>query len=92
MGFFSDLWEGLKSGLSSVYNVVRKPVDWISKGLEYASKIPVLGNIVAPARGIVDTVKGGLDVAGNVGDVVKQIGLKEGGMVEGKEPRKMYQA
>jgi len=91
MGFFGDLWNGIKSGLGAVYDVVRKPVDWISKGLEYAGKIPVLGNLLAPVRSVVDTVRGGLDTAKSVGDVAKQIGLKEGGMVEGK-PKKMYQA
>lgn len=89
--FFSDLWSGIKSGLSSVYNVIRKPVDWISSGLNYASKIPVLGSLLAPVKGVVDTVRGGLDQAKTVGNVVEQIGLREGGMVEGK-PRKMYQA
>jgi phage-related protein len=101
MGWFSDLWSGIKNTASNiwsgvknvagtVYDTVRKPVDWISKGLEYASKIPGLGTIIAPVRGVVDTVKSGLDQAKSVGDVVKAVGLKEGGMVQ-KIPAKYYQ-
>ena len=68
MGWFGDLWEGIKStasnvwsgiksGASAVYDVVRKPVDWVSKGLDYASKIPGLGAILSPVKGLVDTEK-----------------------------------
>lgn len=101
MGWLSDLWEGVKSTASNiwsgvknvagtVYDTVRKPVDFISKGLEYASKIPVIGTALAPVRGVVDTVRSGLDQAKSVGDVVKAVGLKEGGMVQ-KAPAKFYQ-
>jgi hypothetical protein len=101
MGFFGDLWNGIKNTASNiwsgvknvagtVYDVVRKPVDYVSKGLEWASKIPGLGTFVAPVRGVVDTVRSGLDQAKTVGDAVKAIGLKEGGMV--KAPKKYYQA
>lgn len=105
MGFFSDLWEGIKStasnvwsgiksGASAIYDVVRKPVDWVAKGLEYASKIPGLGAILSPVTGVVNTVRSGLDQAKSVGDVVKAVGLREGGMVQPTRPeaRKYYQA
>ena len=104
MGFFSDLWEGIKStasnvwsgiksGASAIYDVVRKPVDWVAKGLEYASKIPGLGTILAPVTGIVNTVKSGLDQAKSVGDIVKAVGLRNGGVVKDQrmESPKHYQ-
>lgn len=101
MGFWGDLWDGIKntasnvwSGVknvaSTVYNTVRKPIDWISSGLNVASKIPVLGSIVAPVRGVVDTAKSVLDQGKAIGDVVKQVGLREGGVV--KPAKKYYQA
>jgi hypothetical protein len=100
MGWFGDLWEGIKStasnvwsgiksGAGAVYDVVRKPVDWVSKGLEYASKIPGIGGLLSPVKSIVDTVRGGLDQAKSVGDVVKAVGLKMGGVVR---DQKYYQA
>jgi hypothetical protein len=99
MGWFGDLWNnikstasnvwsGIKSGVGAVYDVVRKPVDWVSKGLDYASKIPGLGAVLSPVKGIVDTVRGGLDQAKSVGDVVKAVGLKMGGVVK---DQKYYQ-
>ena len=101
MGFFSDLWEGIKStasnvysgiksGIGAVYDVVRKPVDLISKGLEYVSKIPGLGTILSPVKGVVDTARGVLDQGKTLGDVAKSIGLKNGGMVQAE--KKYYQA
>lgn len=105
MGWLSDLWEGIKSTASNVwggiksvagkvYDVVQKPVEWVSKGLEYASKIPGLGTILAPVAGVVNTVKSGLDQAKSVGDIVKAVGLREGGMMQPTRPeaRKYYQA
>jgi hypothetical protein len=105
MGFFSDLWEGIKStasnvwsgiksGANAIYDVVRKPVDWVSRGLEYASKIPGIGAFVAPVAGVVNTVKSGLDQAKSIGDAAKAIGLREGGMIQPtrSEVRKYYQA
>jgi hypothetical protein len=89
MGFFSDLWNGIKSVAGQVYNAVRKPIDFVSKGLEYTSKIPVLGGLLAPVKGLVGGAKSILDQGQAVGDVVKAIGLREGGMVPMK---KFYQA
>lgn len=85
----SNVWSGIKSGAGAVYDVVRSPVDLISKGLDYASKIPGLGALLSPVKGIVDTVRGGLDQAKSVGDVVKAVGLKMGGVVK---DQRYYQA
>jgi hypothetical protein len=86
----SNIWSGIKSGAGAVYDVVRSPVDLISKGLDYASKVPGLGALLAPVKGVVDTVRGGLDQAKSVGDVVKAVGLREGGMI--KKDQRYYQA
>jgi len=99
MGFFSDLWEGLKSTASNiysgakniaskVYDVVRKPVDIIAGAGDFVSKIPVLGSLAQP---IIAGAKGAqslLDQAKSIGDIAKSVGLQDGGMVR----RKYYQA
>ena len=101
MGWFGDIWDswkntasnvwsGIKQGAGAIYDVVKKPVEWVSKGLEYASKIPGIGTLLSPVRGIVDTAKSVLDQGKTIGDVVKAVGLRDGGMVK-KDPR-YYQA
>lgn len=99
MGWFSDLWEGIKStasnvyggikkGLGAVYDVVRKPVDIIAGAGDFVSKIPVLGSLAQP---IIAGAKGAqslLDQAKTVGDIAKSVGLQDGGVVR----RKYYQA
>jgi len=100
MGFFSDLWEGLRSTASNiysgakniagkVYDVVRKPVDIIAGAGDFVSKIPVLGSLAQP---IIAGAKGAqslLDQAKSIGDIAKSVGLQDGGMVRQK---KYYQA
>jgi len=92
MGWFSDLWEGVKSTASNiyggikdvagkVYDVVRKPVDIIAGAGDFVSKIPVLGTLAQP---IIAGAKGAqslLNQAKSVADVAKTIGLKSGGIV-----------
>ena len=87
MGWFSDLWEGIKSTASNVYDFVKKPVEYLGKGLEYASKIPVLGTFLAPVKAAVGGAQSLLDQGKAVGDVVKAIGLKSGGVVS----KRMFQ-
>jgi hypothetical protein len=98
MGFFSDLWEGIKSTASNVYqgakniagkvyDVVRKPVDIIAGAGDFVSKIPVLGSLAQPIIAGAKAVQSGLDQAKSISDVAKQIGLKSGGMV----PPRMFQ-
>lgn len=86
MGWLTDLWEGVKSVASNVYNVVRKPVDWIAGAGDVIRKIPVIGStlagIASPVTSLAKTVQGGLDTAKQVADVAKTIGLKSGGVVK----------
>ena len=99
MGFFSDLWEGLKSTASNiysgakniagkVYDVVRKPVDIIAGAGDFVSKIPVLGSLAQPIVAGAKGVQSLLDQAKSIGDIAKSVGLQDGGMVR----RKYYQA
>lgn len=93
MGFFSDLWSGIKSVAGQVYDTVRKPVDWIAGAGDTLRKIPFVGNSLAtalsPITGLAKTVQGGLNTAKDVADVGKALGLQRGGMVPMK---KVYQA
>ena len=99
MGFFSDLWEGLKSTASNIYSgakniagkmydVVRQPVDIIAGAGDFVSKIPVLGSLAQPIIAGAKGVQSLLDQAKSIGDVAKSVGLQDGGMVR----RKYYQA
>lgn len=99
MGWFSDLWEGIKStasnvyggikkGLSTVYDVVRKPVDIIAGASDIVSKIPVLGTVAQPIIGLAKGAKSILDQGKAVADVAKSVGLQDGGVVK----KKYYQA
>ena len=101
MGFFSDLWEGIKSTASNVwsgaknvagkvYDVVRSPIDMLAKAGDVVSKIPILGGIAAPLVSGVRGVQSALDQAKGVADIVKSVGLQDGGMV--RAPKKYYQA
>lgn len=98
MGFFSDLWEGVKRTASNVwsgakdvagkvYDVVRKPVDLIAGAGDFVSKIPVIGSLAQPIIAGAKGVQSFLDQAKSVGDIAKTIGLKSGGMV----PKRMFQ-
>jgi len=99
MGFFSDLWEGIKStagniysgvkkGLGAVYDVVRKPVDIIAGAGDFVSKIPVLGTFAQPVIAAARGAQSLLDQGKQVADVARQIGLKSGGVVP---PERMFQ-
>ena len=93
MGFWGDLWSGIKSVGTSIYNTVRKPVDWIAGAGDTLKKIPVIGSALStalsPVTGLAKSVQGGLDTAKQVADVGKSLGLQQGGMVPMK---KFYQA
>jgi hypothetical protein len=102
MGFFSDLWEGIKSTAGNlwsgakniagkVYDVVRKPVDIIAGAGDFLSKIPVLGTLAQPLIAGAKGAQSLLNQGKMIGDVVKSVGLREGGMVE-RPPKKYYQA
>jgi hypothetical protein len=99
MSWLSDLWEGVKSTASNVwsgaknvagkvYDVVRKPIDFIASAGDLVSKIPVLGTLASPLVGAAKGAQSLLDQAKTVGDIVKATGLQDGGMVR----RKYYQA
>jgi phage-related protein len=87
-----NIWSGIKGVGQGIYNVVKKPIEWASTALDYAKKVPGLGTLLAPVSGIVEGAKSALGTAETVADVVKKIGLKEGGLVAEKMPKKMYQA
>jgi hypothetical protein len=102
MGFFGDLWNrikstagdvwsGVKNVAGKVYDVVRKPVDIIAGAGDFVSKIPVLGTLAQPLIAGAKGAQSVLDQGKMIGDVVKAVGLREGGMVE-RPPKKYYQA
>jgi hypothetical protein len=84
MGFFSDLWSSIKSTVGTVYEGIKKGVDWVGEKVQpivktvgdVASYIPVIG---APIAGVAQQINKGIDVVrgtvGKVGDVGKSIGL-----------------
>lgn len=99
MGFFSDLWEGIKTtasnvyggvkkGLGAVYDVVRKPIDIIAGAGDFVSKIPVLGSLAQPFIAGAKGAQSLLDQGKAVADIAKSVGLQDGGVVK----RKYYQA
>lgn len=93
MGFWGDLWNGIKSVGTSIYNTVRKPVDWIVGAGDKIAKIPVIGGplstFLSPVTGLARTVQGGLNTVRDVAEVGKTIGLQKGGIVPMK---KVFQA
>ena len=100
MGWFSDLWDGIKSTASNVwsgvknvaskvYDTVRKPIDFIAGAGNLVSKIPVLGTLAQPIIGAARGAQSLLDQGKSVADIAKSVGLQDGGMVRSK---KYYQA
>ena len=92
MGWFGDLWDTIEQGASqawgnvkkiagSVYDTVRKPVDWIAGAGDVVSKIPFLGTLAQPVIAAAKGAKSVLDQGKAIADVAKQIGLKSGGVV-----------
>lgn len=93
MGFFSSLWDGIKSVGSSVYNVLRAPVDFVANAGNYIKKIPVVGGFASallnPLTSAAGLAQSGLNTVRDVASVGSAIGLQHGGMVPQK---KYYQA
>jgi hypothetical protein len=98
MGFFSDIFEGIKNTASNIwsgaknvagtlYGLAKKPIDFLSGAADVVSKIPVLGTALSPGIAAVKGVKSVLDQGQTIADVAKQIGLKSGGMVS----KRMFQ-
>jgi len=87
MGFFSDLWEGIKTPFRWTYDKLINPVvNTVSNVYD-----KVKGFLPAPLRAIGDTVQGtakqiqsGIDTARNVAGAV---GLKMGGVVPYGRPQ-----
>jgi phage-related protein len=99
MGWFSDLWDGIKSTASNVwsgvksvagkvYDTVRKPVDFIAGLGNVVSKIPVIGTLAQPIIGAAKGAQSLLDQGKAVSDITRSIGLQNGGIVQ----KKYYQA
>jgi hypothetical protein len=71
MGFFSDLWSGIKNKVSNVYNSAKQGISnmWNNHVSPFIRKIPVVGNLAADTiesagRGI----DSGLRAAGNLAE------------------------
>lgn len=90
MGFFSSLWDGIKSVASNVYNVIRKPIDFVANAGNFIKKIPFIGGglstILSPITTAAGVAQGGLNTAR---DIASALPLQHGGMVPMK---KLYQA
>lgn len=84
----SDVWSGIKNVAGSVYDTVRKPVDWISDVGGKLGNIPIVGSFIKPVLGVVNEAKGALDQAKAIGEAVKSAGLQNGGIVRDR----MYEA
>jgi hypothetical protein len=99
MGFWGDLWEGIKKPFVAVYDNVVKPVaSTVSNVYDKVKRF-----IPAPLRAPLDTIQSSGrqigDAIQTARDVGSAIGLKDGGMVlkekmERSEPtpKKYYQA
>lgn len=98
MGFFDDLWSGIKNTASNIYSgaknvagtiygLAKKPIDFLSGAADIVSKIPVLGTLAAPGIAGIKGIKGVFDQGETIANVAKQIGLKQGGMVS----KRMFQ-
>ena len=90
MGFFDDLWSGIKSVGSSVwngvkdvagtvYNGAKSAVNWVGEKVQQIVK--TIGNIAsyipiigAPISGIANQISSGIDVAKNLVDKAGTIG------------------
>lgn len=108
MGWFSDLWDtvkttagniwsGVKNVASTVYDTVRKPIDWVASAANSVKDIPILGTFAQPIANLAGTAQGYMNQARSIGDAVKAVGLKDGGVVlkekmEASKPKKFYQA
>lgn len=93
MGFWDSLWNGIKSVGTSIYNVVRKPIDFIASAGEGIKKIPIFGGamstLLSPVTGLAKSAQSGLDMVKDVAGVGSALGFQHGGMVPQK---KYYQA
>ena len=93
MGFWGSLWDGIKSVGSSVYNMVRAPVDFIANAGNTIKKIPFIGPLASafltPITATAGAAQSGLNTVRDVASVGSALGLQHGGMVPQK---KYYQA
>lgn len=90
MGFWGDLWEGIKRPFRWAYDSVIQPA-WRGLNTVYDK---VKGWLPAPVRAITDQIQstGNLVESGvkTARDAMTSVGLKDGGMVE--MPKKKFQA
>jgi hypothetical protein len=93
MGFFGDLWSGIKNVAGNIWNGVSSATNWVADKVQpivkavgdYAGYIPVIG---APIAGVAQQINKGIDVAKNI---VGQVG-KYGGAIGGAIDRLMPQS
>jgi hypothetical protein len=82
MGFFGDLWNGIKSVGGRIYDGARSVGNFVSNVYD-----KVKTYLPAPIRSIGDSVQNTYNQARNVGDVIRgnPLGLKDGGRVDQKQ-------
>lgn len=93
MGFFSDLWSGIKdvagkvwSGVSSATNWVADKVQPVVKAVaDYAGYIPVIG---AGISGVANQINKGIDVAKGIVGKIGQYGSTIGSVIDRVIPPK----
>jgi hypothetical protein len=94
MGFWGDLWNGIKSVASNVYNVVRKPIDFVANAGQHLKKIPLVGGalstLLTPLTSAASVAQSGLNTARDIASVGSSLGLQKGGIVP--PMKKVYQA
>lgn len=87
MGFFSDLWSGIKNVAGNVWSGVKSATNWVADKVQpivktvgdIASYIPVIG---APIAGIAGQINKGIDFAKNLVGKVDTIGGKVVGAID----------
>ena len=80
MGFFSNLWNGIKNGVSNVWNKIKDTATsvWHNNIKPFVSKIPLVGDkIVTGVEGLGNAINSGANAvgklaSGNVGGAVKE--------------------
>lgn len=87
MGWWSDLWNNVKSTASNIWSGVKSGVNWIADKVKpvtdavakYAGYVPVIG---APLASVASTVGNVIDYAKKGVDAATAAGYRRGGVVQ----------